>query len=394
MAGVVMPQDKHFKKILTDKFEDVAVLLFLPLFFVYTGLRTQVGLLNDWNMVLICLGIILTAVVGKFGASTLAARFYGQNWKDSLSLGVLMNTRGLMELVVLNIAYDLGIFPPKIFTMMVIMALSTTFMTGPGLQMLQRIFKTKEKEKVPMEIRDNHVLLSFAASEIGECLLQLSYWLLKHNDNEVDFTALHIKPNDQYHTHGNDIKESQVFKGIQKLGNELGITVNTRFKVTEEIKREIVSIVNKGDFNLLVLAGSRPLYGNNPVSKTVRYALEHCDCRVAVYTNEIVNKIINIITIYYNDSDKFLLEYADNIALNVEAIHTVLKFNNDRNNKEYNYMQYTYSEKMKMKRLYDMPDLQFFDLIVISTQYWDVIDKENSNLKFSKKLLIMKDFLA
>jgi Kef-type K+ transport system membrane component KefB len=139
MAGIVMPDEWSFRKILIDKIEDVALILFLPLFFVFTGLRTQIGLLNDSSLWGMCLLIILVAVAGKFGGSAVAARFTGETLKDSLSIGALMNTRGLMELVVLNIGYDLGILSPEIFTMMVLMAIITTLMTSPLLTLIGKM---------------------------------------------------------------------------------------------------------------------------------------------------------------------------------------------------------------------------------------------------------------
>jgi len=107
----------------------------LPLFFAFSGLRTHLGLLNDVTSWLVCAGIIAIAVAGKLGGCMMAARFMGMNWKDAFTLGALMNTRGLVELVALNIGYDLGILPPQVFTMMVLMALVTTFMAGPLLNL-------------------------------------------------------------------------------------------------------------------------------------------------------------------------------------------------------------------------------------------------------------------
>jgi Kef-type K+ transport system membrane component KefB len=143
LAGVIMPQGINFRKIVTDKIEDVSLVLLLPLFFVFTGLRTHIGLLNQGHLWITCGWIILVAVAGKFGGSAIAAKIVGQSWKDSLSIGALMNTRGLMELVVLNIGYDLGILSPEVFTMMVIMALVTTFMTSPALNLINWLFKDK-----------------------------------------------------------------------------------------------------------------------------------------------------------------------------------------------------------------------------------------------------------
>lgn len=137
LAGVIMPQKATIKKQLMEKLEDVSILLLLPLFFAFTGLRTQIGLLNQGDLWATCGLIIFVAVLGKFGGSAFAAKLTGQSWKDSFSIGALMNTRGLMELIVLNIGFDLGILSPALFAIMVLMALTTTFMTGPLLDLIQ-----------------------------------------------------------------------------------------------------------------------------------------------------------------------------------------------------------------------------------------------------------------
>src|SRR5215216_6609983 len=137
VAGVVMPPAAEFRIFLKDKLEAFGSHALLPLFFAFTGLRTQVGLLNGWHDWLLCGLIILVAIAGKLGASMLMSRWTGMGWTQSFSIGVLMNTRGLVELVVLNIGYDLGILSGRIFAMMVLMALVTTFMTGPLLSMVK-----------------------------------------------------------------------------------------------------------------------------------------------------------------------------------------------------------------------------------------------------------------
>ena len=143
IAGVIMPSGFSFRKIVIDKIEDVSIVLLLPLFFVITGLRTEIGLLNEGHLWITFGWILMVAVVGKFGGSAFAARIVGQSWKDSLSIGVLMNTRGLMQLIVLNIGYDLGILSPEIFAMMVLMALVTTLMTGPALDLINWLIPDK-----------------------------------------------------------------------------------------------------------------------------------------------------------------------------------------------------------------------------------------------------------
>ncbi|MCW5907621.1 MAG: cation:proton antiporter [Chitinophagales bacterium] len=141
IAGVAMPASKVVRNVFIDKVEDVSVTLMLPLFFAFTGLRTQIGILNDSHLWVLCAGVIVIAVTGKFAGSAIAARLVGQSWKDSLTIGALMNTRGLMELIVLNIGYDLGILTTEIFTILVLMALITTLMTGPALNLIEAAFQ-------------------------------------------------------------------------------------------------------------------------------------------------------------------------------------------------------------------------------------------------------------
>jgi Kef-type K+ transport system membrane component KefB len=127
LAGVVMPRNKAFRDGLIVQLENFSGVFLLPLFFAFSGLRTQLGSLNELSSWLVCAGIIAIAMLGKLGGSMRAARCQGMNWNESFSIGALMNTRGLVELIALNIGCDLGILSTEIFTMMVLMALATTF---------------------------------------------------------------------------------------------------------------------------------------------------------------------------------------------------------------------------------------------------------------------------
>jgi Kef-type K+ transport system membrane component KefB len=118
------------------KLEDVAVVLFLPIFFALTGLRTSIGLLAGPEAWLFFGLIMFVAVGGKLGGVALAARAYGVPWREAGTIGALMNTRGLMELVVLTIGLEIGILSPALFAMMVLMAITTTFMTSPVVHWL------------------------------------------------------------------------------------------------------------------------------------------------------------------------------------------------------------------------------------------------------------------
>ena len=137
LAGVAVGGAGELREPLRRTIEPLTSTLLLPLFFAYSGLRTEVGSLSGQAWIA-CALVLLAAVAGKFGAVSIAARVQGTPWRDSLALGALMNTRGLMELVVLNIGYDLGMLSPQMYTMMVIMALTTTCMAGPMLSVLSK----------------------------------------------------------------------------------------------------------------------------------------------------------------------------------------------------------------------------------------------------------------
>ncbi len=131
--GAIMPKSHAFVKAVLDKLESLTVVALLPLFFAYSGLRTSVGMVHGrlWVYTLL---VIVVAIAGKFGGSMTAARMAGVPWRDATALGILMNTRGLMELIALNIGLDIGVISQTVFTIMVLMALVTTFMTSPLLE--------------------------------------------------------------------------------------------------------------------------------------------------------------------------------------------------------------------------------------------------------------------
>jgi Kef-type K+ transport system membrane component KefB len=133
LMGTVIPHDSQLGRDIAAKFEDLVVVLFVPVFFAFTGMRTQIGLVHGWKEWLMCGVIIAVASLGKFGGAFMASRFTGLDWRESIALGILMNTRGLMELIVLNVGLDLGVISPTLFGMLVIMAIVTTVATTPVL---------------------------------------------------------------------------------------------------------------------------------------------------------------------------------------------------------------------------------------------------------------------
>ena len=136
--GAVIPHDSQMARELTDRLEDLVIVLLLPAFFAFTGLRTQIGLVSGLQQWMLCGLIILVASAGKFGGSLVAARITGLEWREGSALGVLMNTRGLMELIVLNIGLEMRVISPTLFAMLVIMALITTLATTPILHLITR----------------------------------------------------------------------------------------------------------------------------------------------------------------------------------------------------------------------------------------------------------------
>jgi Kef-type K+ transport system membrane component KefB len=174
--GATISHDSGMARELVDRLEDLVVVLLLPAFFAFTGLRTQIGLVSGPDQWLLCVLIILVASMGKFGGSLIAARITGLSWRDSSSLGVLMNTRGLMELIVLNMGFEMHIISPALFAMMVLMALVTTFATTPILHLI--VGDSEQDAPVPAlpgrdEERDT-ILVPVANPDGVERLLRLA----------------------------------------------------------------------------------------------------------------------------------------------------------------------------------------------------------------------------
>jgi Kef-type K+ transport system membrane component KefB len=150
LLGAVIPHDIAIARALQGKLEDVVRILLLPAFFALTGMRTKIGLLDGSEQWLLCGAIVLVATVGKLSGTILAARFCRIGWRTSAELGVLMNTRGLMEIIVLDLGLQLGVITPPLFAMMVVMAIATTLMTGPLLSAIGRIGGAGRDESAPV----------------------------------------------------------------------------------------------------------------------------------------------------------------------------------------------------------------------------------------------------
>ena len=351
LAGVVMPQLPNFRKVIIEKIEDVSVTLLLPLFFVFTGLRTEIGLLNTPYLWAICGLFILVAVAGKFVGGAFTARILGENWKDSLSIGVLMNTRGLMELIVLNIGYEMGILPPPIFVMLVIMALVTTFMTTPALSLINMIFPEKnvEEEYIIQQAQGIFkAMIALGNPENGKMLLNIAKTVLDGTKNSLAVTVLHITPGTDTNPIYGEQFSVESFRGVKDEAAFLSIPIDTEYKVTDNIESGIVKNVNHNNFDfLLVGAGvslsgipffkETKIFGNitwlnkfiNKVSQKqaffypgtlikdkTRYFIENSNCSVGVFVNRGFTSITSTLVLLQNESDDFLLRYARRLIKN------------------------------------------------------------------------------
>jgi Kef-type K+ transport system membrane component KefB len=358
VAGTIMPNNVRFRNLLTEKIEDVSLILLLPLFFVFTGLRTQIGLINDVNLLGITGLIILVAVAGKFIGSALAARIVGQNWKDSLSIGALMNTRGLMELVVLNIGYDLGILSPEIFSMMVLMALVTTFMTGPALHLINKLSGKKVKA-VPVEIRELSkfkILVAFANPERGRVLLRLANSFVKKLRDNASITVLHLTPNKDLSQAQTDVYEKDSFIPLIDEAKILNQKITSLFKVSNKIMSDIPEVANKGDFDLLLIGIGQSIYEGSllgrilgfttriidperlihsvkvrdrwferlPFEESTRIILSKSEVPVGILLDKNMKKPEKVFIPFFDTRDTFLMRYAQKLISNAEAQITIL----------------------------------------------------------------------
>lgn len=308
LAGVVMPSEGNLKKLISEKFEDIAVILFLPIFFVITGLRTEINLLNDselWNVFGL---VILVAVVGKFLGSAIAAKIAGSNWEDSLSIGALMNTRGLMELVVLNIGYDLGIFSPEIFAVFVLMALVTTLSTGPLLDGIQKFFTVKPKayaEPIPQD-KKLRVLVAFAQEKMGKSLVRFAYSLSGNQKKDLEITALHISPNDSLSNEELTRYREASFESIRQTGSEVGILVGTEYRITDNITYEIVNFTKLKHSNLLLIGAAKPLFSRSYTGGKIKGILNYTPATVGVLIDNGLESLDRVGIVYKSEKDPIL----------------------------------------------------------------------------------------
>jgi Kef-type K+ transport system membrane component KefB len=432
MMGAIMPDVSKFRTVFIEKVEDVSVILLLPLFFVFTGLRTEIGLINDPYLWKVTGFIILVAVVGKFFGSALAAKFVGQSWRNSLIIGALMNTRGLMELIVLNIGLELKVLTPEVFTMMVIMALVTTFMTGPALDLINYIFKTSDITDHEDEADHNkyRILISFGNNEKGKSLLRLASSLIKKQKEKASITALHLSLSDEMHPFNIDDKEKSSFNPIVKEATILKQEITTIFKATIDIETEITDIANQGDYDLLLVGlgksifegtilgkvigfttriinperlidkftGKEGLFANSPFDERTRQIVLKAKMPLGVLIDKDLKEVNQVFIPIFCPEDSFLIDYAQKLIYNNDSTVTFLDINGHiGSNFVIGSAVNSLKEKFPSNIILDnesilkMEFLEKQDLMMVSLESWkDLLDSRSFWLSGVPSVLIIK----
>lgn len=421
VAGVIMPENMKFRHIFIEKVEDVSLVIMLPLFFVVTGLNTKIGLLNNvylWKMTGI---IVLVAVGAKFLSSTLTAKYVGQNWRDSLTLGALMNTRGLMELVVLNIGLELGVLSPKIFAMMVIMALSTTFMTGPALNLIDFIFK-RRKYFAPQIVmpKEYKVLVTFENPDDAKSLLKVANNFVSKEEEKQSLTAMYISSTNEINPYKIEEYEKESFRPALKEADKLNRKINTVFKASNDIDADVVDVVKKGDFNFVLLnigasiyegtllgkilgvtskiinpenllntfTGKEKLFESNYFDDKTQAIINKTEVPLGVFVDKNLVKTDHISVILFNKEDQFLLEYIKRMKKSSEAkisIFDTYKVMNEDNKVVHENVKIITSSKLERDFLKEQ------DLLILSMDSWKkLIDTNSVWLNNTPSLLIIK----
>jgi len=432
MTGVIMPDINKFRNVFIEKVEDVSVILLLPLFFVYTGLRTEIGLINDPYLWKVTGFIILVAVVGKFFGSALAAKFVGQTWRDSFTIGALMNTRGLMELVVLNIGLDLKVLTPEVFTMMVIMALVTTFMTGPALNLINYIFKTKDfniLDEVPNGNKYK-ILISFGNKEKGKSLLRLANSLIKKQKETSSITAMHLTLSDEMHSYNLEEYEKQRFAPLVKESKDLKLEITTIFQATVDIETNISEIANTGEYDLLLVGlgksifegtllgkvlgfttriinpdrlidkftGKEGLFENSPFDERTRQIISKTKAPIGILIDKELQVVNQIFIPIFCSEDSFLIEYAQKLVYNNNSQIAILDVNGHIESNfvlksAINSLEQKYAKNITLMddKIIKKEFLAKQDLMIISIESWKtLVDSRSVWLSRVPSVLILK----
>jgi Kef-type K+ transport system membrane component KefB len=335
LMGAIMPKGTLFVRNISEKIEDFAVVFLLPIFFAYTGLRTQIGLLNHWSLWGYTLLVLLTACGGKFGGASLSARACGVGWREASAIGCLMNTRGLMELIILNIGRDLGVIPSSVFAMMVIMAILTTALTTPLLYLiyppaeLEALRQAAEPGKRPFT-----VLIPVALPSSGGPLAKMATLLAPAPDSEKRIVALHLqRPSDREIFRGGwSDPASQGKEALDPLiavARQNNTTVEPITFVSRDVPSDIARVARLRAADLILMGFHKPVFGRAILGGTVHRVLTASDTDVAIFVQRTTatdaDDLKSLLVPYLGGKhDRLALDLAGRFARNAGAQLTVL----------------------------------------------------------------------
>lgn len=305
LFGAILPKEGKLAESLIEKLESVAVVLFLPLFFAFSGLRTQIGLVSsasDWAVTGL---FILVATVGKFGGSAVAGRLTGLRWREASAIGVLMNTRGLMELIVLNIGLDLGVISPTVFTMLVIMALVTTFATTPVLHWVypdRELANDRLIEPVaPVvgQVAPFTILMCVSDRNPGVGLAHVASVLLGKREEPSRLMALHLwRPSDRPSVEQRRATASDQVGPLQRLltrARGLSLDVQPLEFVSSEVGRDICRTAEAVGASVMLLGAHKPLLLEGFFGGTVAQVVEHTKSAIGVFVERELTKVEKVL---------------------------------------------------------------------------------------------------
>jgi Kef-type K+ transport system membrane component KefB/nucleotide-binding universal stress UspA family protein len=332
LMGCIMPKGTQFVRHLSEKLEDYTVVFLLPIFFAFAGLQTQIGLLNSPTMWLYTALIIGVATVGKFGGSAVAARVSGLSWREASAIGILMNTRGLMELVILTTGLQLGVITPAVYAMMVIMALVTTAVTTPILNIVypHRLFGKTQEPGLGTQDSTFSVLIPVSLPKSGGPLVQLADTLIGQDREHARLFAIHLKKpadHDVFRTGLDEVAQSHDETLAPLLAQARGrsIPVEQLSMVSRDIPGDISAIAKLNKVNLVLMGFHKPVIGKQILGGTVHRVLQQCESDVAIFVDRGFRTARRILVPYLgSDHDKLAMRLAARMARNIEAQVTIL----------------------------------------------------------------------
>jgi Kef-type K+ transport system membrane component KefB/nucleotide-binding universal stress UspA family protein len=338
LLGATIPKEGGLAEALAHKLEDVVVVLLLPPFFAYSGLRTQIGLLDSPHHWGICALLIAVACIGKFGGSAIAARLTGHGWREASAIGILMNTRGLMELVVLNIGLDLGVISTTLFTMLVLMALFTTFITTPLLQYVypMELFAAEgagipDATPMPLDRKPDFTLVMCVAdARTGPAMVVLSRALCAPEAAERLYALHLIKPDNRasfvlQQERTTATNDDNALEPLLERAESVSLPVKPLSFVSGEPALDICRVAEAKHADLLLLGWRKPLIGQAALSGTVYEVMKRAPADIGVLVDRGLSQIRRVLVPFIGGAhDRAALRLAQRITHLVGADVTVL----------------------------------------------------------------------